>query len=172
MHVIIICSSALRCVSRGLSTNHTNGGTRRPALFVCCVRNGKRKAPRAATGAQARPAREIHRRCACFAQGAAFCGGGKSRRRFSGGGARLAHTKTSPTCDSHGRSCVLRRRVAALVGLGRVGLPASLRALIENRGPICVVLSRPTRVLPPSIADAPTNLIRLAHSHAASLHRR
>ena len=46
-----------------------------------------------------------------FAQGAAFFGGGKSRRGFFGRRRAFGTQKTSPACDSHGRSCVLRRRV-------------------------------------------------------------
>ena len=105
-------------------------------LFVFCVVS-KRKAPRAATGAQARPAREIRRRCACLPRARLFLVVGSRAADFSGGGARLAHRKQArrATRTAGAASCV-----AALVGLGRAAFRRSFSSLIAHRGPICVVL--------------------------------
>ena len=94
-----------------------------------CLLCSKRKAPRAATGAQARPAREIRRRCACLPRARLFLVVGSRVAFFSGGGARLAHEKQArrATRTAGAASCV-----AALVG--------SSSSLTAHRGPICVVL--------------------------------
>ena len=102
-----------------------------------CLLCSKRKAPRAATGAQARPAREIRRRCACLPRARLFLVVGSRAAAFSGGGARLAHKKQArrATRTAGAASCV-----AALVGLGRAAFRRSFSSLIAHRGPICVVL--------------------------------
>ena len=86
-----------------------------------CLLCSKRKAPRAATGAQARPAREIRRRCACLPRARLFLVVGSRAASFSGGGARLAHKKQArrATRTAGAASCV-----AALVGLGRAAFSA------------------------------------------------
>ena len=98
-----------------------------------CLLCSKRKAPRAATGAQARPAREIRRRCACLPRARLFLVVGSRAADFSGGGARLAHKKQArrATRTAGAASCV-----AALVGLGRAAFRRSFSSLIAHRGPV------------------------------------
>ena len=101
----------------------TRTGERECVGYLCPLCS-KRKAPRAATGAQARPAREIRRRCACLPRARLFLVVGSRAADFSGGGARLAHKKQArrATRTAGAASCV-----AALVGLGRAAFRRSFR---------------------------------------------
>jgi hypothetical protein len=103
--------------------------------LLCCFET---EGPACCDGATSTPGSRDPAALCVFAQGAAFFGGGKSRRAFSGGGgARLAHTKQArrATRTAGAASCV-----AALVGLGRAAFRRSFSSLIAHRGPICVVL--------------------------------
>ena len=106
------------------------------SLSFVLFRNGRPRVLRP-TGAQARPANEIRRRCACLPRARLFLVVGSRAAAFSGGGARW-HTKKQArraTRTARAASCV-----AALVGLGRVAFRRSFSSLIAHRGPICVVL--------------------------------
>ena len=103
--------------------------------LLCCFET---EGPACCDGGTSTPGSRDPAALCVFAQGAAFFGGGKSRRAFSGGGgARLAHTKQArrATRTAGAASCV-----AALVGLGRAAFRRSFSSLIAHRGPICVVL--------------------------------